>query len=140
MNAPGMCMLHSEGSKQRWLDAYQGGWQLMFPKVGNECHYKGALYGFHGEASMVPWKYQVEKTGEKLRVRFCSHLTRSPFRLERVLQLESNKVTLTLEEKITNLGREAMDCVGAAYCFRRAVSLGRLLASCPCQINHRCCA
>lgn len=110
VSAPGMSMLHSEGSKQRWLDAYHGGWQLMFPNAGNECHYKGVLYGFHGEASMVPWKYQVEKTGEKLRVRFCTDLTRSPFRLERVLQLESNTATLTIEEKITNLGREAMDC------------------------------
>lgn len=43
-------------SMARWLEAYAGGWQLLLPNGGDECTERGATWGFHGEAALVPWR------------------------------------------------------------------------------------
>ena len=45
----------AENSQVAWLDAYQGGWQEIFPSGGGPCHYKGVELYFHGEASTSVW-------------------------------------------------------------------------------------
>lgn len=41
-----------------FLDFYEGGWQELFPNIGDACTYKGALLGVHGEVCMPPWEYK----------------------------------------------------------------------------------
>ena len=40
-----------------FMDFYPGGWQELFPNAGNNCVYKGAELGFHGEICKVPWEF-----------------------------------------------------------------------------------
>ena len=35
-----------------WLEAYAGGWQVLFPNGGFANTYKGVELGYHGEASL----------------------------------------------------------------------------------------
>src|SRR5688572_11013808 len=44
-----------------WLDHYGGGWQELFPNGGDACVYAGAPHTFHGEASVVPWTYEIDR-------------------------------------------------------------------------------
>ncbi|MCI0418394.1 MAG: DUF4432 domain-containing protein, partial [Acidobacteria bacterium] len=40
-----------------FMDFYPGGWQELFPNAGNNCVYRGAELGFHGEICKVPWEF-----------------------------------------------------------------------------------
>jgi len=72
-----------------WLDHYAGGWQELFPNAGDACRYRGAELGFHGEASVAPWRYEI-MTGEDggPEVRLELRCARMPFRLEKRVSLD----------------------------------------------------
>ena len=60
LKKPGTEVASSGASTEAaWLEHYEGGWQLIFPNGGDECRYKGAVLNFHGEASVLPWDYEV---------------------------------------------------------------------------------
>ena len=42
-----------------WLEAYAGGWQVLFPNGGFANTYKGVELGYHGEASMKAWDCEI---------------------------------------------------------------------------------
>ena len=42
--------------EMHWLSRYTGGWPLLFPNGGDACTVDGVFHGFHGEASISPWK------------------------------------------------------------------------------------
>ena len=46
-------------SQTAWLEAYAGGWQVLFPNGGFPNTYRGAELGFHGEASMKAWDHEI---------------------------------------------------------------------------------
>lgn len=97
-------------SQAAWLEAYAGGWQVLFPNGGDGCTYKGAPLNFHGEASMIPWAYRVvEAGGDAAEVHLSARLFRSPFRIERTLRVEAGLPALILRETITNEAHEPMD-------------------------------
>ncbi len=97
-------------SQTAWLEAYAGGWQMLFPNGGDACVYKGAQLGYHGEASMISWRYEVTEQSESaVEVCFSARLLRSPFRIWRWLRLEAGKPILALRERIINEAGEPMD-------------------------------
>ena len=49
-----------------WLTRYTGGWPLLFPNGGDACEVDGVFHGFHGEASIAPWR--AESSGNALRL------------------------------------------------------------------------
>lgn len=103
-------------SQTAWLEAYAGGWQVLFPNGGFANKYKGVELGYHGEASMKAWDYEiVRSTGNALEVRLSVRLSRSPFSLERWLSLEAGSPALTLRERITNQAGEPMDCMWSQH-------------------------
>lgn len=57
-------------SEAVWLTRFTGGWPLMFPNAGDACRFLGADHGFHGEASLAPWKTIPLATGVRLERRF----------------------------------------------------------------------
>ncbi len=66
-------------NEQSWLTRYTGGWPLMFPNAGNECVSSGLFHGFHGEASISPWKANITTDRISLTRQFFSvpvHMTR----------------------------------------------------------------
>lgn len=92
-----------------WLEGYAGGWQVLFPNGGSPCTYKGAALGFHGEASMLAWNYEiVEQSAQAAEVRLWARLFRSPFHIEHHMRVEAGTIVLIIREKITSPAGEAM--------------------------------
>lgn len=93
-----------DGSMGRWLEAYAGGWQLLLPNGGDECTERGAIWGFHGEASLVPWRVlahdQSSATLEAL-------LFSAPLHVLRELSLDGP--VLRVREVATNLSTEDVE-------------------------------
>ena len=95
-----------------WLEAYAGGWQVLFPNGGFANTYKGVELGYHGEASMAAWDYQlIENSATSVELKLSLHLSRSPFIIERWMRLEAGRPILQICERITNHAGEAMDCM-----------------------------
>jgi hypothetical protein len=47
---------------EAWTRRWPGGWQLLMPNAGNACVVEGRKHGFHGDASLQPWRI-VEQSG-----------------------------------------------------------------------------
>jgi hypothetical protein len=45
-----------ELGEDTWTDCYRGGWQTVAPNAGNGCTVDGIEHGFHGAASVAPWR------------------------------------------------------------------------------------
>ncbi len=100
----------SHDSLTAWLSYYPGGWQGIFPNGGTACQYQGVELGYHGEASLLPWDYDIVETGgAAAEVRCSVRLFHSPFRLERTLRVEAGRPVLTVRERITNEGGMPLD-------------------------------
>ena len=92
-----------------WLEHYEGGWQLIFPNGGDECRHKGALLNFHGEASVLPWDFEVlQKTSSAVSVQFSVQLYRSPFLVRRTITVERALPAVLLHETVENQADEDM--------------------------------
>lgn len=42
--------------EETWTRSYRGGWQTVLPNAGNLCTVAGSTHGFHGRASVDPWR------------------------------------------------------------------------------------
>ena len=99
-------------SQTAWLEAYAGGWQVLFPNGGFANTYKGAELGYHGEASMKAWDYEIlGNAADSIEVKLGVRLSRSPYSIERWMRLEAGSPILHIRERITNHAGEAMDCM-----------------------------
>lgn len=81
-----------------WHARYRGGWQVLCPNAGAERRAYGTIWGFHGEAALVPW--QVTDEGEA-KLTLETELTSAPLRLERTIDVDGP--TLRVVEHLTNL-------------------------------------
>ncbi|HVF29076.1 MAG TPA: DUF4432 family protein, partial [Pyrinomonadaceae bacterium] len=82
---------------------FAGGWYEMLPNGPGPCMHRGAEFGYHGEATLLPWSYQV-KTDESdcVAVKFQVRLMRVPLKVEKTLTLGRDSSTLHMNERITN--------------------------------------
>jgi len=95
-----------------WLEAYAGGWQVLFPNGGFANAYKGVELGYHGEASMKAWDYELlQDSAASIEVMLSLRLSRSPYTIERWMRLDAGSPILHIRERITNHAGEAMDCM-----------------------------
>jgi hypothetical protein len=95
-----------------WLEAYEGGWQEIFPNGGTANSYRGVELNFHGEASLAPWEYDIiQNGGEAAEVRLSTRLRRSPFSIARTMRVEAGKPALFISERITNHSREDLEAM-----------------------------
>ncbi len=81
---------------------------MIFPNGGDACVYKGLHLNFHGEASTLPWDYEIQNADGAASVRLSVSLYRSPFRLERRMTVEPGKPVLRIVERITSRAEEPM--------------------------------
>src|SRR5688572_29229004 len=89
-------------SQSVWLDYYAGGWQDLLPNAGGACTVDGAAHTFHGEASVVPWEYEIERPdGAAPRVRLSVRLARTPLLIEKLVSLDPHRPALRLWERVT---------------------------------------
>lgn len=99
-------------SATAWLEAYEGGWQELFPNGGNANRYKGVELNFHGEASLASWGYEIiEASDDAAEIRLSTRLRRSPFFIERTMRVEAGKPVLRIRERITNQSREDLEAM-----------------------------
>ena len=92
-----------------FLDTYPGGWQELFPSIADECDYKGAPLGLHGEVCHIPWEADIElDSPQEVRVGFRVRTPRSPYLLNKTLTLKSEDPTLYIHETVVNEGREEL--------------------------------
>jgi hypothetical protein len=95
-------------SQTAWLDHYAGGWQVLFPNGGDAVTYRGADLGFHGEASVAPWTATLVPTPSGAALELSVDLRRSPFRMQRRMELGFGASTVRCTESITNLGADRL--------------------------------
>ena len=82
---------------------FAGGWYEMLPNGPRPCEHRGARFGYHGEATLLPWEVAIEADApECVRVRFSMRLNRIPLRVIKTMELRRGQPTLFLTEKITN--------------------------------------
>ena len=97
-------------SQTAWLEAYAGGWQVLFPNGGFANNYKGVELGYHGEASMIAWDYEVlAESAASIEVKLSTRLSRSPFSIERWMRLDAGRPIMRIRERVANHAGEPMD-------------------------------
>ena len=84
-----------------WLTRYAGGWPLLFPNGGAGCTFEGVQHGFHGEASLAPWRAETGAGALRLVRRFFT----VPVTMERTIAIEDD--VLVLDEIVLMEGTEA---------------------------------
>ncbi len=86
-----------------WLTRYTGGWPLLFPNGGDACTVDGVFHGFHGEASISPWRWEASARCLRLARRFYT----VPVEMERVLSVEGDE--LVVSETLRMQGAKPID-------------------------------
>lgn len=97
-------------SSGNYLDYYEGGWQELFPNIGDDCMYKNAHLGIHGEVCLLPWNYKImEDCENEVKVKFWVRTVRTPFYIEKTMSIRQDQPILHIEESIINEGAVEMD-------------------------------
>jgi Domain of unknown function (DUF4432) len=91
-------------SMERWIEGYAGGWQLLLPNGGDECVERGATWGFHGEAALVPWSV-LDYTASTATLEATLFL--APLRVRREMSVDGP--VLRVREVVTNLSVENLE-------------------------------
>lgn len=82
-------------------EQFAGGWYEMLPNGPEPATHRGAAFGFHGEATFLPWDYHlVLDEPERIAVRFSVRLVRVPIHVEKTLTLERGSSTLIIDERL----------------------------------------
>jgi hypothetical protein len=76
--------------ERTWLTRYTGGWPLLFPNGGDACHFEGGYHGFHGEASISPWRAEAAASTLRLTRRFHT----VPVHMQRDISVEGDLVVI----------------------------------------------
>jgi hypothetical protein len=114
-----------------WMDAYEGGWQTVFPAGGFPSNYRDADLGLHAEANLLPWDCAVlEDTPEHVSIKFWVRTSRMPFFFEKTLSLTAGSSVLEVDQAITNEAGEMMHCVWGEH-----IALGAPFLSKDCVLD-----
>jgi hypothetical protein len=82
-------------------EQFAGGWYEMLPNGPQPSVHRGAAFGFHGEATFLPWEYRIAlDEPERIVVTFSVRLVRVPIHIEKTLTLESGRSTLVIDERL----------------------------------------
>jgi len=89
---------------------FPGGWYEMLPNGPQPCEHRGAAFGHHGEATLLPWDYRIVRDdADGVGVIFSVRLGRIPLYLERAMFLEGEGGTVRLEERVTNESAQTVE-------------------------------
>lgn len=91
-------------TKERWMQAYPGGWQVLLPNGGEECVERDATWGYHGEAAVTRWDVLESSP---TRIQMETRLFSVPFHVDRTLVLDGP--VLRLHETVTNESPETIE-------------------------------
>ena len=108
---------HGELDEDAWDASYRGGWQISLPNVGSPCTADGRRHGYHGVASVDPWRVTdlqsshatLEWSGCDLRVERCFSLAGAELRVESQVRVaRADPVPMVALEHCT-LGLDLLD-------------------------------
>lgn len=92
-----------------FTDSYAGGWQTIFPNGGLPSDFNGIHFSQHDEVALKPWKFEVlEKSLQRVSVRFEILTEKLPFRVTKTFALEKGSSNILIEESIENLSNEEL--------------------------------
>jgi len=86
-----------------WLSRYTGGWPLLFPNGGDACTVDGVFHGFHGEASISPWRATTSGSRVELSRRFFS----VPVEMHREIRVDGD--LLIVRDQVRMRGTRPLD-------------------------------
>ena len=105
LRAPLSAMPTAYNPDGNYLDFYEGGWQTLFPTIGDPAEINGAKLGIHGEACLLPWDWRlIEETDERASVELSCRMLRTPFLMTKTLTLRRGKRALWIDEVAENVG------------------------------------
>lgn len=76
--------------EREWVEAWQGGWNALFPSAGVASTESGRKHPFHGDASMLPWRV---RTAEATAVT-VAYADRDGLALERTITLAADALVI----------------------------------------------
>ncbi len=78
-------------------------WPEMFPVASAYGDYFGIEQPFHGEAHMLPWRYDIIKDEpEEIIVKLSVNMQLTPFTLIRTMSLKAKQRSIKFDEKVIN--------------------------------------
>ena len=109
---PGDAMQSSPLPGGGFRDQFPGGWYVMLPNGPGPCDHGGIAFGHHGEATFLPWDYQIEEDrAERVVLRCHARLRRMPLLIERRITLEADGTALVIDEAVTNEAAQPLDMI-----------------------------
>lgn len=98
------------GNESNFSNTYEGGWQMIFPNGGSSCEYKGINLEMSGEALNRSWEYRIVENGpDKVVVVFETEIHNLPYKLKRIIEVNSNESLIKIKEVIKNDGLEELN-------------------------------
>lgn len=121
-------------SSAAWLSACAGGWNFLFPGGGAESTVGGVVQPMHGEASIAPWDVadMDGRDADGPWVKLRTHLSRSPFAIERTVRLLGESGDVHITDTVTNEGGEPFP---ATWTQHPTLGAPFLDASCTIETN-----
>ncbi len=105
-------------------------WPEMFPVASAYGDYFGKAQPFHGEAHMLPWRYDIIKdTPEEVSVRLKVNMQLTPFTLIRTMSLKSGEKSVRFDEQVINKSQEELPIIWGHH-----PTFGKPFLSEDCQI------
>ena len=99
-------------SAATWLEAYEGGWQEIFPNGGTANTYRGVELNFHGEASLASWDYEItEQAWRRRRGAPLDPAATQPVSHRADHARRGWAAGAAFHERITNQGRETLEAM-----------------------------
>ncbi len=79
-------------------------WPEMFPVASAYGDYFGIPQPFHGEAHLLPWRYDIIKDEpDEVAVKLSVTMQLTPFKLVRIMRLKRGERSVKFDESVTNL-------------------------------------
>jgi hypothetical protein len=110
VRSPGIFTPTSNNPRGSFSDYYEGGWQELFPVIGEVATYEGAPMGIHGEVCLNPWEYEIiEDCPKEISVKFHVRTVRTPYVLEKVFTMKTEDPAIYIDETLRNEGCNDMN-------------------------------
>jgi|GEM_PF-806956 len=88
-----------ENCEGRWLSAYRGGWQLLFPNSGAACTVLDTRLPIHGDVTRTRWTWDWVNRKRELRMHTSSRLG---LRIERRISLDRTEPLIRIADTVHN--------------------------------------
>jgi hypothetical protein len=87
-----------------FVDRITDGWWDVFPSGGAPSSYRGADFGAHGEAALLPWDVEVlDDDPDEVAIRLSVRMRHYPAYLEKVIRMNAAEPRISVELSLHNL-------------------------------------